>query len=110
MITAAQQGGPDMRAPALALVIALGLVPAAAFAQAGPPGGPPPGTPEAAPPGGPGGPPPPPGAITREQFIARAEAAAARRFDEIDTNHFGYITRAQLRAFNAAQRRGPPPQ
>jgi hypothetical protein len=102
-----------MRVSAIALVTVLALVPGAAFAQAGPPGGPAPASP--------GGPPPaaapPPGAISREQFVERRAEAAGRLFDEIDVNHTGYITRAQLRAW-AAQRRGaaaagpggPPPQ
>ena len=94
-----------MRASAIGFVIALALVPAAAFAQA--------------PPGGPGGPPPggpgasPPGAISRDQFVQRRAEAAGRLFDQIDVNHTGYITKAQLRAWMAQHRRGaggPPPE
>jgi hypothetical protein len=101
-----------MRASALAFVLAVALVPAAAFAQAGPPPN------ESGPP--PGGPPgasaaPPPGAITRDQFVQRRAEAAGRLFDRIDTNHVGYITRAQMHAYTAAHRRrgpagGAPPE
>ena len=108
-----------MRVTAVGLLFGLVLAPCWAFAQAGPPGqgGPPPG--EAAPPPGESGPPPPaaaapPGAITRDQFVQSRAEAAGRLFDEIDTSHVGYITRAQLRAWAAAHRRfpagGPPPQ
>jgi hypothetical protein len=115
-----------MRASAIGLIVALALAPAAAFAQAGPPGGPggpppessggpPPGTPSG-PPGGPGAS-PPPGAISRDQFVQQRAEAAGRLFDQIDVNHTGYITRAQLRAFMGQRRGGagrgaggPPPQ
>jgi hypothetical protein len=111
-----------MRAAAIAFVIALALAPSLAFAQAA---GPPPGDQGAPPPGGPppgeqGMPPPgggvavPPGAISRDQFIQQRAEAAGRLFDQIDTNHMGYITRAQLRAYSRARRAGgpggPPPQ
>jgi hypothetical protein len=89
-----------MRAVAIGFVIAVALAPASAFAQAGPPpaeSGPPPGASA-----------PPPGAITRDEFVQRRAEAAGRLFDKIDTNHEGYVTRAQLRAWNAAHRRGPP--
>jgi hypothetical protein len=92
-----------MRAAAIGFVVCLALVPGSVFAQAGPPSdtGP-----------------PPPGAISREQYIATAQQRAAQqagaRFDQIDVNHTGYITRAQIRAFTAARRGaapgGPPPQ
>jgi hypothetical protein len=100
-----------MRAPAIGFVIALALAPGVAFAQAEPPGGPPP-------PSGAGAT-PPPGAISRDQFIQQRAEAAGRVFDQIDTNHTGYITRAQLRAYVLARRAGaqppkpsggPPPQ
>ena len=95
-----------MRAPAIGLVIALTLAPSLAFAQAASPGGPPPGGAGAS---------PAPGAISRDQFIQQRAAAAGRLFDQIDTNHTGYITGAQLRAFMLAHRPapapgGPPPQ
>jgi hypothetical protein len=82
-----------MRAAAIGLVIALLLVPSVAFAQAAPPGGTP----------------PPPGAISRDQFIQQRAEAAGRLFDQIDANHTGYVTRAQLRAFLRARRGGGPP-
>jgi hypothetical protein len=96
-----------MRAAAIALVSTLTFIPGPVFAQAGPPSG------------GPGGPPaqasspPPPGAITREEFVQQRAESAGRLFDEIDTSHQGYITRAQLRSFIAQRRaaRGEaPPQ
>ncbi len=37
--------------------------------------------------------------ITRDQFIQRASLAAAHRFDAIDVNHIGVITREQVRAW-----------
>jgi hypothetical protein len=89
-----------MRAPAIGLVIALTLAPSLAFAQAASPGGPPPGGAGAS---------PAPGAISRDQFIQQRAAAAGRLFDQIDTNHTGYITGAQFRAFMRA-RRGAGPQ
>jgi hypothetical protein len=92
-----------MRLSAIGLVIALTLVPGAAFAQAPPPAGP------GAPPPSASNPPPPPGAITREQFVQQRAEAAGRLFDAIDTNHLGYITRAQLRAWAAQRRAGVPP-
>jgi EF hand domain-containing protein len=88
-----------MRAAAIGFVIALALAPSVAFAQAASPGGPPPGG---------AGAPPPPGAISRDQFIQQRAEAAGRLFDQIDTNHTGYITRAQFRAFMRARRAGGP--
>ncbi len=109
-----------MRAAAIAFIITLTLAPSLAFAQAVGPGGPPPGEQGAPPPGEQGAPPPgggvapPPGAITRDQFVQQRAEAAGRLFDQIDTNHTGYITRAQLRAYARARRGGgpggPPPQ
>ena len=94
-----------MRAAAIAFAIALALAPSAAFAQAGAQGGaagPPPSGPGAAAA-------PPPGAISRDQFVQRHAEAAGRLFDQIDTNHTGYITRAQLLAFMRARHPGGPP-
>ncbi len=45
-------------------------------------------------------------AITRDQFVQRAAEMAGRRFDQIDTNHTGTITRSQLHAFRQAHRGG----
>jgi hypothetical protein len=97
----------------------LALASAAAFAQNGPPpgspGGPPPGEESGPPPGSPGGPPPeatgappPRGAISREEYVQRAARLAGERFDRIDVNHTGYVTRAQIRAFMAQHRAGGP--
>ncbi len=71
-----------MRSP-IGLVLALALIPWVAFAQAGPPLG----------------------VISRDQYVQRAAVAASQRFDAIDTNHTGYITREQIRAY-VMQRRG----
>jgi hypothetical protein len=104
-----------MRAAAIGLVIVLAFAPSVAFAQAASPGGSPPGETGGPPPSGPAGPPPgggappPPGAISRDQFIQQRAEAAGRLFDQIDTNHTGYITRAQLRAYMRARRAGGPP-
>jgi hypothetical protein len=99
---------PRMRAAAIGFVIALALAPSLALAQAASPGGPPP--------SGPGGPAPgepkaspPPGAISRDQFIKLRAEAAGRLFDQIDTNHTGYITGAQFRDFMRARRPGGLP-
>jgi hypothetical protein len=89
-----------MRAAAIGFAIALALAPSAAFAQAGPGGAPPSGPGAAAA--------PPPGAISRDQFIQRHAEAAGRLFDQIDTNHTGYITRAQLGDFMRARRAAQP--
>ncbi len=50
--------------------------------------------------------------MTREQFVARAADRAGRMFDEIDVNHTGSITRAQVREWIHAHRhqRMQPPQ
>ena len=42
--------------------------------------------------------------ITREQFVQHAAEAAGRRFEAIDVNRTGTITRAQLRAWRQAHR------
>lgn len=77
-----------MRAAAIAFIIVLALAPSLAFAQAAGPG-----------------------AISRDQFVQQRADAAGRLFDQIDTNHTGYITRAQLRAYLRGRRGGgPPPQ
>ena len=73
-----------MRSP-IGLVLALALIPWVAFAQAGLP----------------------PGVISRDQYVQRAAVAASQRFDAIDTNHTGYITREQIRAY-VMQHRGAP--
>ena len=60
----------------------------------------------------PGYPAPLRGVITRDQFIQRATQVAAQRFDAIDANHTGVVTRAQLRAWRQAhqgQGAGQPP-
>jgi hypothetical protein len=97
-----------MRTAAICFVIALALAPSLAFAQAASPGGAPPSETGGPPPGGPKAP-PPPGAISRDQFVQQRAEAAGRLFDRIDTNHTGYITRAQLRAYMAARRGGGRP-
>jgi hypothetical protein len=102
-----------MRVIAIGLVFGLVFAPCWAFAQTAPPGqaGPPPG--EAGPPPGasstppPAAPTPPPGAITRDRFVQNRAEAAGRLFDQIDTSHAGYITRAQLRTWMAQHHRRP---
>jgi hypothetical protein len=47
--------------------------------------------------------------MSRDQFIQQRAAAAGRLFDRIDTNHTGYITKAQLRAFARGRRGGGAP-
>ena len=96
-----------MPTAAICFVIALALAPSLAFAQAASPGGPGPSGPAGQPPGG--GAAPPPGAISRDQFIQQRAEAAGRLFDRIDTNHTGYITKAQLRSFARGRRGGGPP-
>ena len=44
------------------------------------------------------------GVITRDQFVQRAAAMAGQRFDAIDVNHTGSITRDQLRAWRQSHR------
>ena len=46
------------------------------------------------------------GTITRSQFIQRAQDIAARRFDAIDVNHSGVLTRDQIRAWRQAHAGG----
>lgn len=55
--------------------------------------------------------------ITREQYVQHAAEAAGRRFDMIDSNHAGVLTREQLRTWaqqhhhgaqNGAQNWEPP--
>jgi hypothetical protein len=94
-----------MRFSALVLLAAVAAMPAAAQTPpaSSPPAGAPPGAAAAA---------PPPGAISREDYIKRAADRAAARFDRIDANHTGYLTREQIRAYYLAHRRvhhAPPP-
>jgi hypothetical protein len=113
-----------------------GAAPAPGYGEAAPqayaePPPPPPQGYGGAPAGGYGGgyigAPAPAGWITRDQYVQRAmqHAAAANRdpqraaqraagvFDQIDVNHSGVITQAQLRAWRQAHARpaggGPPP-
>jgi hypothetical protein len=88
-----------MRFLALVLVVALSPVPA--FAQTSPPSA-------GASPGAAGA--PPPGAISREQYIKQAADRAALRFDRMDVNHTGYLTREQMRDFRLAHHRTRQPR
>ena len=76
-----------MRLPVLAMLLAL-AAPAAAFAQAAGPAD--------------------PRGISRDQFIERQKQRAAERaaaiFNEIDTNHDGFIDREEMRAWRASRR------
>jgi|SRR6516162_1974820 hypothetical protein len=57
------------------------------------------------------------GAVTREQYIQRAQERAAQRaaarFDQMDTNHDGVLDRAERRAWRSEHARraaAPTPQ
>jgi hypothetical protein len=118
-------GGPGYGAPPEA---GYGAPPEAGYGAPPEAGyGAPPGPGYGAPPAvGYGAPPAPGPAITRDQFIetAAARAQAHNRdpqraaqhagvvFDEIDINHTGVVTRAQIRAWREAHRPppNPPPQ
>jgi len=97
-----------MHVATLVAVLALSS-PWAAVAQTPPPAAPP----SAAAPAAPAN----PAGITRDEYIQRAQdragKAAAARFDEMDANHDGVLTRDELRAYHAAhprQRAMPTPQ
>ena len=103
-----------MRSVAIAL-FALSLLPATAFAQASQQAAAPPSATAASPA------PSRSGALTREQFIQRAEERAARRagaqFDRMDADHDGVLEPAEIRAWRSQHPRGagsqsdqPPPQ
>ncbi len=101
-----------MRSAAIALILALSLPLGAALAQNPAAGAP---APEAAPPSA-APPSVPRGAVTRDQFIQRAEQGAGQRagtlFDQMDTDHDGVLTREERRAWRAQHPRPgqPPPQ
>lgn len=103
-----------MRSVVIAL-FALSLLPATAFAQANQQAAAPPSATAASPA------PSRSGALTREQFIQRAEERAARRagaqFDRMDADHDGVLEPAEIRAWRSQHPRGagsqsdqPPPQ
>ena len=103
-----------MRSVVIAL-FALSLLPATAFAQANQQAAAPPSATAASPA------PSRSGALTREQFIQRAEEHAARRagaqFDRMDADHDGVLEPAEIRAWRTQHPRGagsqsdqPPPQ
>jgi hypothetical protein len=48
---------------------------------------------------------PQPGAISRADYIKQAADRAALRFDRMDVNHTGYLTREQMREYRLAHRR-----
>jgi len=78
------------------LLLALGLVlsPAAAFAQSTPAS--PPADSATAPKAG---------GVTRDEYIRRAQARAAKRFDQMDTDHDGILTRDERQAWRQAHPR-----
>ena len=97
-----------MRVPSLAVIIMLGLggttlaqSPAPPPATAPAPPAPPSEPPSAATPL-----PPATEGISRDDYIAKARDAAAKRaatrFDEMDTNHDGILTKDEIAAYRAA--------
>jgi hypothetical protein len=44
--------------------------------------------------------------MTRQEFIDRASHRAAERFDQLDTNHDGILTREERRAGRANRKKG----
>ncbi len=101
-----------MRLPAIAACVALALTPAATLAQTTP-SSPPAGETTTGPPSA------KLNGLTREIYIQRAEQRAARRagerFDEMDADHDGVLTRDEIRAWHQAHPRharnqnGEPP-
>jgi hypothetical protein len=83
-----------MRLPVLALVAALALLPASGFAQSPPPAAPAAGAAAAKPQG-----------ISREDYIKRAADSAAARFDRMDSDHDGVLTREESRAYRESHHR-----
>ena len=49
------------------------------------------------------------GPITRDAYVKRAADAAGKRFDAIDVEHKGVLTRAQIRAWHQAHHRAAKP-
>ena len=84
-----------------------GATPQPFGAPAAPPA-PPPGEPAGAPSTGPGR--PGDAGLTRDQYIQRAQEragrAAATRFDQMDINHDGVLTRDEIRAYRSQHPRG----
>ena len=97
-----------MRSTAVFALIALCLLPATALAQASQAAG----QQAAAQPSPPAASPAPAraGALTREQYIHRAEeraaARAAAQFDRMDANHNGVVDAAERRAWRSQHPRG----
>ena len=90
--------------PIVALMIMLS---SAAIAQTpSPPGAPPPDSAPAAAPASPA-----PQGISRDDYIAKArdaaEKRAATRFDAMDANHDGILTKDEIAAYRAAHARKP---
>jgi hypothetical protein len=103
-----------MRSTAICALFALSLLPATALAQANQQAAAQPSSPSASPAPSRGG------ALTREQFIQRAEDRAAKRaaaqFDRMDVDHNGVLDPAERQAWrnqhprSAGSRPGPGQQ
>lgn len=91
-----------MRIPSLAIVVILGLG-GAALAQSPAP------QPNPSPPPAAAAPAPAPQGITRDDYIAKAREAAAKRaatrFDAMDADHDGVLTPDEIAAYRAAHPR-----
>jgi hypothetical protein len=81
-----------MRFRLLGLALAAALLPALAWAQSSPP---PATTAPSAKPDG----------ISREDYIKRAEQQAGARFDRMDTDHDGILTREETKTYRATHHR-----
>ena len=93
-----------MRSTAVFALFALLLLPATAFAQASQQAAAQPSPTSVS------SPPSPSGALTKEQYIQRAEQRAARRaaaqFDRMDVDHDGVLDPAERRAWRSQHPRG----
>ena len=86
-----------MRIAAVVIVIALAGLPAAAFAQ--------PASPTPAPAPAEKSTAKSSGDVTRDQYIERAKEQAGARFDRMDTDHDGVLTRDEMRAYRSSHHR-----
>ena len=87
-----------MRLACLAILAAILALPAAGLAQTAPPA-PPASTPA------PGAAAEKPQGISRDDYIKRAADSAAARFDRMDADHDGILTREESRAYRESHHR-----